>query len=405
MKRTSLIISALLVLATITVATVYARRGDEAPLLTTDLVSRGDIVNVISATGTVQAVTMVQVGSQVSGTIEALNADFNSIVRRGQVLATLDQSTYRTAVEQAQASLVNAEAEVERLRVGQDAAESALSRAQDLSARQLISAADLQSAETNSRSAKAQVVGAQARVVQARSAVQTARVNLDKTVIRSPIDGVVIARNVDVGQTVAASLSAPTLFVIAADLSAMQVNASIDESDLGQIDEQQSVTFRVDAFPSETFTGTVSQVRLNPTTANNVVTYAAIIDAPNPALMLKPGMTANVTIEVARRDDVLRVPAAALRFKPDAQVLAALGATAPAGKGSVVWVSDGKTLTATAVKAGASDGTFTEIVSPSLAEGTRVVTRATSASAATTATPAAATNNPLMPSRPGAPRR
>ena len=405
MKRTRLIIVALLVLATIAVATVYARRGDEAPLLTTDVVSRGDIVNVISATGTVQAVTMVQVGSQVSGTVEALNADFNALVRRGQVLATLDQSTYRSAVAQADAALVNAEAEAERLRVAQFAADSALSRARDLSARDLLPAADLQSADTASRSAKAQVVGADAKVVQAKSGVQTARVNLDKTIIRSPIDGVVIARNVDVGQTVAASLSAPTLFVIAADLSEMQVNASIDESDLGQIGEKQSVTFRVDAFPSETFTGTVSQVRLNPTTVNNVVTYAAIIDAPNAELKLKPGMTANVTIEVARRDAVLRVPAAALRLKPDAQLLASLGATAPAGKGPVLWVSDGKTLSATAVKAGASDGSFTEILSPALAEGTKIVTRVTAASSTTTSAAPAATNNPLMPSRPGAPRR
>ena len=208
----------------------------------------------------------------------------------------------------------------------QSAAEMALTRARELSAKQLLPAADLQTAETASRSAAAQVVGADAKTQQARSAVQTAQVNLAKTVIESPIDGVVIARNVDVGQTVAASLSAPTLFVIAADLSKMQVNANIDESDLGNVAPDQAVTFRVDAYPSETFRGTVSQVRLNPTTVQNVVTYAAIIDAPNPELKLKPGMTANVTIEVARRDDVLRVPAAALRFKPDADVLARFGA-------------------------------------------------------------------------------
>ena len=402
MKRKLLTLVALVAAATITLGAFYARKGDDAPTFATEAITRGDIVNVVSATGTLQAVTMVQVGSQVSGTVEALSADFNSMVREGQVLARLDQSNFASALEQARAALVNAEAEVERLRVGREAADSALARAQELTARQLLPAADLQTAETASRSAAAQVAGAQAKLVQARAAVDAANVNLAKTVIRSPIDGVVIARNVDVGQTVAASLSAPTLFVIAADLAEMQVNASIDESDLGQIRDDQAVTFRVDAYPTETFRGTVAQVRLNPTTANNVVTYAAIIDAPNPELKLKPGMTATVTIEVARRDDVLRVPTAALRFKPSADVLASQGVTAPPGKSPTVWVATKGQLAPAAVQVGATDATYTEIVSPGLAEGTPVVTRA--ATAASTATPAAATNNPLMPSRPARPR-
>lgn len=216
--------------------------------------------------------------------------------------------------------------------------------------------------------------------------------------ILSPIDGVVIARNVDVGQTVAASLSAPTLFVIAADLSEMQVNANIDESDVGELRAHQPVTFHVDAYPGEVFSGTVSQVRLNPTTVNNVVTYDAIVDAPNPALKLKPGMTATVSIEVARRDDVLIVPSAALRFRPDATVLASYGGSAPAsgGKTPAVWVSDGTHLVRTAVQVGASDATHTEILNQSLAEGTQVVTRVggSVAKAATTVT-----GNPLLPSR------
>ena len=403
MKRKLFTLAALVAAATITLGAFYARHGEDAPTFTTEAISRGDIVNVVSATGTLQAVTMVQVGSQVSGTIEALQADFNSMVRQGQVLARLDESNFASAVEQAKASLVNAEAELERLRVARDAADSALARANELTARQLLPAADLQTAESASRSAAAQVVGAQARLVQARAAVDAANVNLAKTVIRSPIDGVVIARNVDVGQTVAASLSAPTLFVIAADLTKMQVNASIDESDLGQVGDDQQVTFRVDAYPSETFSGTVAQVRLNPTTANNVVTYAAIIDAPNPELKLKPGMTATVTIEVARREGVLRVPNAALRFKPAADVLASQGVSAPAGKSPTVWVSTRGQLSPAAVRVGATDATYSEIVSPALAEGTQVVTRAVTAGSSTTR-PAAAANNPLMPSRP-TPRR
>jgi HlyD family secretion protein len=408
MKRKTLALLALVVAATITVGAFYTRRGDDAPAFMTDVVSRGDIVNVVSSTGTLQAVTTVEVGSQVSGTIESLHADFNSIVKKGQLLAKLDQSTFVTAVEQAKASLVNAEAEVERLRVGQGAAESALSRARDLASRQLIAAADLQTAETAAASARAQVVGAEAKVVQARSAVKTAQVNLDKTIIRSPIDGVVIARNVDVGQTVAASLSAPTLFLIAADLSDMQVNASIDESDVGQIHDGQPVTFRVDAYPNDTFEGAVSQVRLNPTTANNVVTYAAIINARNDALKLKPGMTANVTIEVARRDDVLRVPTAALRFKPDAKTLASAGVAAPSttstsSKSPMVWVSENGRLTAVPVRIGAADATHTELVNPPIGEGALVVTRMASTAAAPS-TPSSSNGNPLMPSRPG-PRR
>jgi HlyD family secretion protein len=407
MKRKTLALLTLILAATISLGAYYSRRGDAAPALTTATASRGDIVTVVSATGTLQAVTTVQVGSQVSGTVEALFADFNSMVRKGQVLARLDQSTYATAVDQAKAALVSAEAEAERLRVAKWAADAALSRARDLSAKQLLPAADLESADTAARSAASQVVGADAKIVQARSAVRTAQVNLEKTVVASPIDGVVIARNVDVGQTVAASLSAPTLFIIAADLSQMQLNASIDESDLGQIRQNQAVTFRVDAYPSETFTGTVSQVRLNPTTVNNVVTYAAIIDAPNAALQLKPGMTANATIQVTRRDGVLRVPSAALRFKPDAEVLAHFGSQ-PAPKGPLVWVSNGTTISPVSVRPGASDGTFTEILGDSLAEGALLVTRATTDASRTASAAPAATGagNPLMPAtRPAGPRR
>lgn len=409
MKRTSLALITLIVAATISMGAYYSRRADTTPTLTTEAATRGNIVSIISGTGTLQAVTTVQVGSQVSGSVQSLRADFNQLVRKGEILATLDQSLYASAVEQARAALVSAEAEAERLRVADSAARLALTRARELSAKQLLPAADLQSAETARQSAAAQVVGADARTQQARSAVKTAQVNLAKTVIESPIDGVVIARNVDVGQTVAASLSAPTLFIIAADLAKMQVNANIDESDLGSVAADQAVTFRVDAYPSETFLGTVSQVRLNPTTVQNVVTYAAIIDAPNPGLKLKPGMTATVTIEVARRDDVLRIPSSGLRFKPDADVLARLGIqgakSAPTSRGTsaTVWVSDGTTISPVAVTIGASDSTQTEIVKAPFSEGALIVTRATSSasSAATTTKAAPATGNPLMPATRG----
>lgn len=404
MKRRTFAFLAFVVTATISVSAYYVRRGDAPPVLTTAAVSRGPIVSVVSATGTLQPVTTVQVGAQVSGIIESLSADFNSIVRKGQVLARLDQSTFMSAVEQARANLAGAQADAERLTVASAAAETALARARELAARQLLPAADLQSAETDARSAAAQVTGAAAKVQQARSAVQSAEVNLAKTVIASPIDGVVTARNVDVGQTVAASFSAPTLFVIAADLARMQLSASVDESDLGQVAPGQHVSFRVDAYPSEAFDGTVSQIRLNPTTTNNVVTYAAIIDAPNPELKLKPGMTATATIEVARRDDVLRVPSAALRFKPDATTLAQYGAApAPAAvPGKVVWLLNGGAIAPVTVTPGASDATFTEVRGGSLAEGALLVTRATSGSNSTSsAAPKPTAGNPLLPTRPG----
>ena len=405
MKRNTLASAALIAAASIGAGTYYSTRAEPAPALTTSAVSRGDIVSVVSATGTLQAVTTVQVGSQISGVVQSLHADFNSMVRKGQLLARLDASTYASAVEQARAALANAEAEVERLRVAQASAESALTRARELTAKQLLPAADLQAADSASKSAAAQLTGAEARVVQARSGVRAAQVNLAKTVISAPIDGVVIARNVDVGQTVAASLSAPTLFVIAADLSEMQLNASIDESDLGRIAAGQDVTFTVDAYPSDTFEGRVSQLRLNPTTVNNVVTYAAIIDAPNTALKLKPGMTATVAIEIARRDNVLRVPSAALRFKPGADLLVRLGsATAATVKGPAVWTSTGSAIAAVAVKPGASDATYTEIAEGSLVEGAPVVIRAAMAAsnaAPATRAPASGGGNPLLPSAPG----
>ena len=394
----------LIVAGTIGAGAYYSTRAEPAPALTTAPVTRGDIVNVVSSTGTLQAVTTVQVGSQVSGTVASLHADFNSMVRKGQLLAKLDDSTYASALQQARASLLSAEAEVERLQVAVMAAEAALARARELTAKQLLAEADLQTAETASKSAAAQLAGAEARVTQAQSGVRTAQVNLSKTVIASPIDGVVIARNVDVGQTVAASLSAPTLFIIAADLSAMQLNASIDESDLGQVAAGQSVTFTVDAYPTETFRGTVSQVRLNPTTVSNVVTYAAIIDAPNSAMKLKPGMTATATIEIARRENVLRIPSAALRFKPSAGVLERLGGTAQqAPRGPAVWIPSGKGIAPLALKIGAADATYTEVLGDGLVEGASVIMRAATDGAAATASRPAGGNagNPLMPAAPG----
>src|SRR5688572_14726081 len=303
----------------------------EPPTITTARVTRGDLAETVGATGALQAVTTVQVGTQVSGTIQELNADFNSLVRKGQVLARLDPSLIQSQIEQARANLIRAEADLERLRVSLEDSRTKLTRAKELAAKKLIAQTELEAAEVAVRSAEAQLRSQQAGVTQSQASLRQNQVNLAHTVIESPIDGLVISRNVDVGQTVAASMSAPTLFVLAADLTKMQVLASLDESDVGRIRPGQVVRFRVDAFPTDEFTGNVTQVRLQPTTVQNVVTYQTVIDVPNPGLRLKPGMTANVNIEIARRSNVIRVPNTALRFRPTAEIFAALGQEPPAG--------------------------------------------------------------------------
>ena len=298
---------------------------DLAPDVATVAVTVGDIVDTVGATGTLEAVTTVQVGSQVSGIIQELYVDFNSIVREGDVLMRLDPSLFETQLEQARANLLRSEAEVERLSVAVDDAVAQLRRARQLAASDLISETELEAAEVTLRAAEAQIKSAEAEARQSQASLRMNQVNLEHTVIRAPIDGIVTSRLVDIGQTVAASFQAPELFVIAADLTRMRVIANIDESDVGRIRPNQRVTFTVDAFPAEEFEGTVSQVRLEPIVTQNVVTYATVIDAPNPALKLKPGMTATVAVEVARRDDVTRIPNSALRFRPTPAVFAALG--------------------------------------------------------------------------------
>jgi HlyD family secretion protein len=407
MTRKGFALVSLVLGAGITAGAFYAHSGDAAPQLATAAVTRGPIVSVVQATGTLQPVTNVEVGAQVTGIVEALYADFNSVVHKGQLLAKLDPSTFETTLEQARGTLAGAEADAVRVRVAKEASDIALQRAQELSAKELLPAQDLQSAETDARTAATDVASADAKVAQAKAAVSMAEVNLAKTIITSPIDGVATARSVDVGQTVSASFSAPTLYVIAADLTHMQLNASIDESDLGQIKAGQPVTFHVDAYPDRTFRGTLQQVRLDAATVSNVVTYSAIIDAPNPTLELKPGMTATLAVEIARRDNVLRVPVAALRFKPDTEVMAHyVGPQAPvapaAGKG--VWVMNGATIAPVAVTTGISDGTQTEITGTSVAEGALVVTRSAAAGSGTP-TASGGANNPLLPARPSFGRR
>ena len=343
MKKLAIVI----VLATLGI-TAYGylgfRTAEFIPEVSTVTLARGDVVDTVGATGALEAVTTVQVGSQVSGIIDALYADFNSIVREGEVIARLEPSLFESQVEQSRANLARSEADVARLTVALEDARTQLRRSEELADRDLIAASELEAAQVAVRSAEAQLQSAEASVIQSRASLNQSEVNLGHTVITAPIDGIVIARQVDVGQTVAASMSAPELFIIAADLTEMQVIANIDESDVGRIRPGQPVTFTVDAYAAEEFEGTVSQIRLEPVVLQQVVTYATVIDVPNNDLRLKPGMTATVTLEIARRENVLRVPNSALRFRPTPDMFAVLnqpvpeilqrGGSAPGGGGA-----------------------------------------------------------------------
>jgi HlyD family secretion protein len=328
-KKNILII--LLLLAGIGIFAAFEMKGKAPTQYYTAKVDHGDIRQVVDATGTINAVTTVQVGSQVSGTINKLFVDFNSHVKKGQVIAQIDPSLFEATVSQAQADLENARANLAASHANTEKAKAtAIQTKADydrnlaLTKEGVVSQQALDLAKANSDSAQAQVSAAvaqegqaRAQVAQKEAAVKVAQTNLNYTTIHAPIDGTVVARNVDVGQTVAASLQAPTLFTIAQDLTKMQVYAKTDESDVGQIRPGQRVSFKVDAYPRDTFSGKVSQVRMNSTVVQNVVTYDTIVDFDNPDLKLFPGMTAYVTIPVASATNVIKIPNGALRYKPD----------------------------------------------------------------------------------------
>ncbi len=345
-------------------------------------VERGTLRVTSTATGTVQPVTQVQVGTQVSGTIKTLHADFNSRVKAGQVLAQIDPALFQSRLDQDKANLARALADVERVRAGLVQAERDLERARKLAAGGLVPASDLDAAIASRDSLAAQIRVSEAGVDQARSSLQNSQVNLDYTTILSPIDGIVVSRSVDVGQTVAASLSAPTLFVIAGSLEKIQVQASVSEADIGRIALGQDAGFTVDAFPETRFRGRVSQIRLAPTTVQNVVTYTVLVDAENPDEKLLPGMTASLSFLIANFQDVLKVPNAALRFTPPgAPAEESAGGPHAHGKARPerqdrVWILEAGAPKAVPVQVGASDGSFTVITEGALQAGDKVLTGA-----------------------------
>ena len=305
-----------------------SRRADEAPSFRTVKVERGPITATVSATGTLNPVTSVQVGTQVSGQIKELFVDFNSVVKKGQLVARIDPETFEYRVRQAQADTEAARSALGRAQVSQINAQRELNRTKELVARNFVSPAELDARQSAFDLAQADVRNAQAVVAQREASLASARVDLGRTEIRAPVDGVVIKRSVDVGQTVAASLQAPELFVIARDLRDMQVDASIDEADIGRIRVGQRASFTVDSFPGRSFNGEVKQVRKAAQSVQNVVTYTVLITAANESGQLMPGMTANVRIVTDTRESVLKVANAALRFRPPGEAAADKGGKA-----------------------------------------------------------------------------
>ncbi len=398
-------------------------RAKEPPYVTTPA-QKATVTQVVSSTGTLQAVITVQVGSQVSGTIEKLFADFNTKVKAGQIVAQLNQDKFRAAEDQARANLLAAQSNIAKSKVSVVDTLRTLERNRELRKKDLMAQSDLDAAQAAHDAALAQVEVNRAQAAQAQASLKQSTVDLNNTVIRSPVDGLVISRNVDVGQTVAASLQAPTLFTIANELARMEVHTNVDEADVGNVKEGQDVTFTVDAFPSRRFRGRVHQVRNAPIVVQNVVTYVAVVRIDNKELLLKPGMTANVQFLVSRKEDVLTIPNMALRFKPpeekeEAQELlrreqtrtapkvgerrtsrqsVAGGGSAP-GRGTRrvrIYVLREDKAQPIEVQLGITDGSKTEVTAADLKENDPVIIGMSSG--ASSANPGVA--NPFQPSQP-----
>lgn len=351
---------------------VYALTGRNGTVqFKTAHITKGDLRATVTATGTVNPVVTVNVGTQVSGTIKHIYSDYNSIVKKGQVIAEIDPATFQAQVDQARANLLVARANVLKVKATLLDSKRTLERNRQLVSKELIARSDFDTSEANWQSNDAQVKAAEAQVVQAQASLDFAETNLRYTKILSPVDGIVVSRSVDVGQTVAASFQTPTLFYIAQDLTKMQIDTSVDEADIGRIKMGQEVDFNVDAYPDILFKGRVSQVRIAPVTVQNVVTYDVVVQVDNKELRLKPGMTANVSIITAAREGVLKLPNAALRFKPSDKETGR--ASSPPKRGQVVWVlEEGKPKRAS-VSTGISDGTFTEVTGGDLKNGQEVI--------------------------------
>lgn len=358
-KKKTLVIVAVAAIAALAVWLLSGGKKEEKITFDTAAVAPANIMNSITATGTIEPVTSVTVGTQVSGIVSKLFVDYNSVVKKGQVIAELDKTNLMSQLNTAKTQLATAQSQLNYQTAN-------YKRYKTLFEKGLVAADDFDNAKLSYTQAKEQVASA-------KEEVQRAQTNLGYATITSPIDGVVLSKSVEEGQTVAASFSTPELFTIAQDLTNMQVVADVDEADIGDVKEGERVTFTVDAYPDDTFEGEVKQVRQEATTTNNVVTYEVVISAPNADLKLKPGLTANVTIYTAERKGVLSVPSKALRFTPQKETMGKMKIVDVANAKNKVWTIEGNSIVAHKVNIGMTDGTNTQIVG-GIAEGTKVVT-------------------------------
>ncbi len=378
MKLPTLKISTWLAIALIVAIGGYYFFGgsSSATKTITGKVTRGAIIRSVSATGTVNPVVTVQVGSYVSGPISAIYADFNSPVKQGQLIAKIDPRQFQVKVNAAKAALANAKAQL-----GKDSADLmykkvTYQRDAELLKQGVISKDATDLAHSTYLQVQSQLDLDRANIQQQQANLDDAAVSLNYTNIISPVDGTVVSRNVDVGQTVAASFQTPTLFLIAKDLTKMQVDSNVSESDIGDVRQGLRAEFKVDAFPDRVFEGAVAQVRQAPITVQNVVTYDVVVNVENPELLLKPGMTANVTLVTARRDNVVRIPMEALRFAPrGSSIREANAVDGSVGRGHArVWISDGRSIKPVSITTGLNDGNFVEVLDGPLRDGDLVVT-------------------------------
>lgn len=384
MKKTIVIAVGVLLVLGIGAFFLVRDAGNESKY-DTRAVDRGDIVEKIAATGTINPVITVRVGSQVSGRIEKILADFNARVEKGQLIAQLETDIYQSRVEQNDANYKLAQAQRREAKVALVDAESNLRRIKNLSKELVASERELEVAETTFNAARATLDASRAREAQAQALLNAAKVDLEHTSIYSPVDGIVISRNCDVGQTVIASFQTPDLFLIAQDLTKMQVEASVDEADIGKVQLEQKVLFTVDAFPERIFHGKVSQIRFAPKEEQNVVTYATVVEVDNPDLSLRPGMTATVSVITSEKKNILRIPTVALRFKADPEDRDLLRQETEDGQepGAAeafsdlqqrIWIENsGGAVKPLLIKTGISDGRYTEIVNGSLKEEEKVI--------------------------------
>jgi HlyD family secretion protein len=393
--------------------TVFKNGKNTAPVYKMEVLKKGNIEAVVVTTGTLNPVTLVDVGSQVSGKIEKIYVDFNSHVKKGQIIAQIEQTSFLSRVNQNDANFLSSKASLDKSEVALLNAEKKFNRSKELFEKELISFEEYETSETQYYSAKADVQSNEARLEQAKSQLEAAKIDLNFTVITAPIDGVVINRNVNEGQTVAASFSAPVLFQIANDLGKMQVECSVDEADIGKVQENQKVKFSVDAFPNDEFIGQVKQVRYSPVVQSNVVTYTTIVEVDNPDLKLMPGMTAMVSIIFGEAQNVVKVPNSALRFQPSMEEMQkifekmmaqrktgreggddaqssprqrfaqgggqGMGRSSESGRTRQarprVWMlDDAGELAMVFVRTGVTDNTYTEVIGDNLKEGQEVIT-------------------------------